>query len=105
MLLLGLLSSPISWDHYGPFLIPVAASILATWPRLRPPTRFVLVASAVCLLGASDLRLVGFLVAGTAPFSGMILCWGLLLALLALLMRGHAPGAAIALAEVDSRRG
>lgn len=105
LLLLGLLSSPIAWDHYGPFLIPVAASILAAWPCLSRSVRFVLVASAVCLLCALDLRLVGLLVVGAAPFLGLILCCGLLLALLALLMRGHTPGAAITLADADSLYG
>lgn len=105
LLLLGLLSSPIAWDHYGPFLIPVAASILATWPRLLPPTRLVLVASAICLLAAPDLRLIGFLFVGAAPFLGMILCCGLVLALLALLKRDRAWGTASTLAEADAPRG
>ncbi len=87
LVLLGLLSSPISWDHYGPFLIPVAAASLATWPRLLPVNRLALAAGALCVLCALDIRLLGFLFWDAAPLLGTILCGGLVLVLLALLMR------------------
>ncbi len=69
------------------------------------PTRFVLVASAVCLLGASELRLVGFLFVGAARYLGIILCCGLLLALFALLKRDHAWDTVITPTEADAPRG
>jgi hypothetical protein len=83
LLLLSLLASPIAWDHYGPFLLPVAAGLLAARSRLARPARFAALAGALCLLDASGLRLLARLAGAAPPALGTILCAGLLLALAA----------------------
>lgn len=95
LLPLALLSSPIAWDHYGPFLIPVAAITVVAWGRTPRRMRILLGCAAVCLLGALDLELLLGAVGLPAPHSGTILCAGLLL-LLAAFLGSHlaAPDAA-----------
>jgi hypothetical protein len=85
LLLIGLLGSPIAWDHYGPLLIPVFATVLATWPRLAVYTRIPLAGGVALLLLATDFLAAEKAISSKPLTVGTILCGGLVLTVIGLL--------------------
>ena len=86
LLVIALLTSPIAWDHYLPFLAPLGGGSVVAWPHLSQAARWCSIGGLVAVLGYLEIRSVIWTMVGWPPRMGSILCIGLLFLLVALML-------------------